>query len=161
MIDALKHGKLHNSIAMRVLQTATIPIKNSADSRTRRKETIPPIFDLRRSNDAGQSAASIQAEAIVLKYMWVGISRHHAVLRGRRMAMNNHQAAESTAPRQEGFLYPRPMISTEDVPRQSQGCRRIKRRVNAAVDENYVAEPYILFQIFQSFHHNVTSSVEN
>src|SRR4051812_26404365 len=97
----------------------------------------------------------------MLKDMRVGITWHHPVLQGRRVTVNDYQAAESAAPRQERLLDPSPVISAENVPRHIQGCLRINRRIDATMHENDITEPHMGFQLVQLSHCRVPDGSSN
>src|ERR1700737_1455084 len=52
----------------------------------RHEQPVAAVLDLRGGDDAGHGASAIEAEAVVLKHMRVGIAGHHPVLGGRRVA---------------------------------------------------------------------------
>ena len=70
-------------------------------------------------------ASAIETEAVVLKHMRVGIAGHLPVLGGRRMAVNDHQAAKAAAPFEERLVDPGPVIPAE----LREGRGEMRRRV--------------------------------
>src|SRR5712671_1102982 len=56
-------------------------------SRSRHEQPIAPILDLRGGDDAGDRTAAVEAEAVVLEDVRVGIAGHRPMLGRRRMAM--------------------------------------------------------------------------
>src|SRR4051794_41980024 len=77
---------------------------------------------------------------------------------GRRMAMHHHQATEPAAPFQERLVDPCPVIAPEF--RERCGERSLGRDggVDAAMNENGVADPHMTFQAVEAREHPLPRS---
>src|SRR4051812_1323303 len=82
-------------------------------SRPRGNQPIAPVLELRGGDHPGHGASAIEAEAVMLEDMRIGIAGHCPVFLGWRVAMNDHQAVEAAAPFQKRFVDPGPVMAAE------------------------------------------------